>query len=113
MSNNPQIESKYIVDAFLSKRFPNKIQIFNTKNVVGDKMETIYNDGTVKIDFCSHWGYIEIFGLSGRDYEYIYFLHDGDSHPEDGYFTLQDIFEVIAADALNKLGIDLKSEEGE
>lgn len=69
MSN---IESKYIVDAFLSKRFPNKIQIFNTKNTAGDRMETIYNDGTVKIDFCSHWGYIEIFGLSGEDYEYIF-----------------------------------------
>lgn len=78
MINNYYLESKYIVDLFLSKRFPDKIQMFNTKNIVGDDMETIYDDGKVKIEYSKEYDYIEIFGLSYRDYEEIYFLHNLD-----------------------------------
>ena len=28
---------------FLKKEFPNGIQMFNTRNLVGDQMRTIYN----------------------------------------------------------------------
>lgn len=78
MNNIYHLESKYIVDMFLSKRFPDKIQMFNTKNVVGDEMETIYDDGKVKIEYSKGYDYIEIFGLSNWEYEEIYFLHNLD-----------------------------------
>ncbi len=45
------------------------IQVFNTRNTVGDFMTTIYNDGKVQIDYCSQWGYLEIFGLNLDDYD--------------------------------------------
>lgn len=92
------MNSKYIVDAFLTKKFPNKVQIFDTKNVVGDSMQRIYDDGTVQIDYCKQWGYIEIFGLPKKDYEEIYMLHDGAPFPEEEK-TLSDLlknmFEII------------------
>lgn len=45
------------------------LQVFNTKNTVGDFMATIYNDGKVQIDYCPHWEYVEIFGLNLDDYD--------------------------------------------
>lgn len=109
MINNPYLKSKYIVDMFLSKRFPDKIQMFNTKNVVGDDMKTIYDDGTVKIEYCEHWGYIEIFGLSEKDYEEIYLLHNGSAVSEKKYFNLQDILDLI--DDWNKFYIERRNKE--
>lgn len=45
------------------------IQIFNTRNTVGDSMRTIYKKDGITIDFCPGWWYLEIFGLNDRDYK--------------------------------------------
>ena len=42
--------------------------IFNSRNTVGDEMENVYRDGDVSMDFCSHWDYIEIFGLTHDEF---------------------------------------------
>jgi len=52
---------------FLSQKFK-RIQTFDTRNVVGDEMETIYEEDGVTIDYCRHWDYIEIFGLTKGEY---------------------------------------------
>lgn len=51
---------------FLDERFPEGIQMFNTRNIVDDPMVTIYRDedNDITVDYCEDWEYIEIFGLT-------------------------------------------------
>lgn len=53
--------------AFLQERYRG-CQAFNCRNTACDHMETIYIDGDITVDFCSQFGYIEIFGLTDREY---------------------------------------------
>ena len=41
--------------------------IFDCCNIVGDPMETIYDEDGVRIDLCRKWGYCEVFGLTTED----------------------------------------------
>lgn len=43
--------------------------IFNSRNLVGDEMCNIYDDGELCIDICPGWEYLEVFGLSHEDFE--------------------------------------------
>lgn len=43
--------------------------IFHTRNIVGDRMEEIFNDGELKIDICYSWRYFEVFGLSDDEFK--------------------------------------------
>ncbi len=43
--------------------------IFNSRNTVGDTMETIYEDEGLTIDICYYWSYFEVFGLSRAEFE--------------------------------------------
>lgn len=60
---------------FLQKEFPN-IQAFNTRNNAGDNMETVYEKNGIMVDYCEYWKYIEIFGLTEKQF---YNLLDEDS----------------------------------
>lgn len=42
--------------------------IFDCRNVVGDPMETIYDEDGVKIDICRNWEYFEVFGLTNEEF---------------------------------------------
>ena len=42
--------------------------IFDCRNIVGDPMETIYDEGGVKIDICRNWEYFEVFGLTNKEF---------------------------------------------
>ena len=55
---------------FLKEEYPD-IQAFNTRNLVGDEMTTVYEKNGIIVDFCEHWGYIEIFGLPDTEFEYL------------------------------------------
>lgn len=46
--------------------------IFNTGNVVGDPMVTIYKDDSIRILGCYKYAYFEVFGLSNDDAEKLY-----------------------------------------
>lgn len=46
-------------------------QIYDSRNVVGDPMENIYDKDGVQIDACYHYGYYEIFGLTDEDFKEI------------------------------------------
>ena len=50
--------------------------IFNTRNVVGDKMDTIYDDGKLMIDICYYYSYFEVFGLSRKDFDKLDLYYD-------------------------------------
>ena len=42
--------------------------LFSTRNIVGDPMETIYDEDGLTIDICYQYSYFEVFGLSGKEF---------------------------------------------
>ncbi len=53
---------------FLQENCPN-MQAFNTRNLVGDPMDTIYEEDGIVVDICYDYDYIEIFGLTDEEFE--------------------------------------------
>ena len=51
--------------------------LFNTCNLAGDTMGTIYEEGGLRIDICYYWSYFEVFGLSDSDFDELldYYSH--------------------------------------
>ena len=43
--------------------------IFNTRNVVGDRMELVYCEDGIYIELCIEYGYFEVFGLTSSEFE--------------------------------------------
>ena len=54
---------------FLKKEFPDGIQMFSTRNVIGDYLYPIYEKDDVSIEYCSNWYYVEIFGLTRDEWD--------------------------------------------
>ena len=54
---------------FLKNKFPKRIQMFNTRNNVGDRMFTIYHEDGITVYYCPDYDYIEIFGLTDKQFE--------------------------------------------
>lgn len=54
---------------FLRTKFPYGIQMFNTRNLAGDTMYTIYDEDGIVVDYCPGWNYIEVFGLFEEEFE--------------------------------------------
>lgn len=42
--------------------------IFCSRNIAGDPMNTIYDDGELQIDICYYYEYFEVFGLSDDEF---------------------------------------------
>lgn len=72
---------KKIID-FLNKEFGEVPQCFDTKNTVGDPMETIYNEDDVRIDYCYRYDYIEVFGLNEEEFNILYNLYETNRYKE-------------------------------
>lgn len=43
--------------------------IFNSRNIVGDAIQTIYKGEGLTIDICYNYSYFEVFGLSDAEFE--------------------------------------------
>ena len=43
--------------------------LFNCRNLIGDSMCNIYDDGELSIDICYYYSYFEVFGLSESDFD--------------------------------------------
>lgn len=56
---------------FLQKEFPNGVQTFFTRNVVGDSLYCIYKENDIQVDWCPNWEYIEIFGLKKEEKDFL------------------------------------------
>lgn len=50
--------------------------IFDCRNVVGDPMETIYDEAGVRIELCRNWGYFEVFGLTNEEFSEVKSFYD-------------------------------------
>ena len=53
--------------------------IFNTPNIMGDPMATIYRGNELIIDICFYYSYFEVFGLSKDEFNEL----------EKFYYTLE------------------------
>lgn len=53
---------------FLQENYPN-IQAFNTRNIVGDLVYNVYNENGIRVDYCEGWEYVEIFGLTEKEFQ--------------------------------------------
>lgn len=42
--------------------------LFDTRNIVGDPMTPLFDNGRLKIDICYAYGYYEVFGLTDADF---------------------------------------------
>ena len=42
--------------------------IFDTRNLVGDDMDTLYDSDDLTIDICYGWMYFEVFGLTDNEF---------------------------------------------
>jgi hypothetical protein len=43
--------------------------IFNTRNLFGDPMTTVYEGNDLTIDVCYHYSYFEVFGLNDAEFK--------------------------------------------
>lgn len=69
---------------FLNEQFPYIAGgIFDCRNVVGDEMNTVYNQDGIQVDFCEYWDYLEIFGLNKEEWKTLNSLYS----PEDLCFN--------------------------
>lgn len=42
--------------------------IYDTRNILGDFMRTIFDEDGLTIDICDDWGYFEVFGLTDEEF---------------------------------------------
>lgn len=42
--------------------------IYNTRNIAGDSMSTIYDEDGLLIEGCYQWSYFEVFGLTEDEF---------------------------------------------
>lgn len=61
--------------------------LFNTRNLVGDPMSTIYDEDGLIIDICYYYSYFEVFGLTDEEFEelkkfYAYLRHSREDEEE-------------------------------
>lgn len=43
--------------------------IYNTRNIAGDSMTTIFDEDGLQIDICYNWEYFEVFGLNREEFQ--------------------------------------------
>lgn len=43
-------------------------QWFNSRNICGDPMGTLYSEDGVVLDYCASYGYFEVFGLTDEEF---------------------------------------------
>lgn len=53
---------------FLKENY-NGTQAFNTQNMVGDAIQTVYQEDAITVDYCYYYDYVEIFGLTNEEFE--------------------------------------------
>lgn len=53
---------------FLQEEYPN-IQAFNTRNIAGDSLYTVYEEDGITVEYCYYYEYIEIFGLTDEEFK--------------------------------------------
>lgn len=72
MESKLDIAKKIIVEQY--KYYP--CGIFNSRNIAGDHMNTIYDDNVLCIDVCDDYEYFEVFGLTQKEFDELEKFYD-------------------------------------
>lgn len=59
-------KAKQIIEEYYDEA---RCGLYDCRNIVGDRMDTIYEDDELQIDICYYWSYFEVFGLSDDDFK--------------------------------------------
>lgn len=70
-----EIVKKYYKDAYCG--------IFNSRNVIGDEMITIYKNESLTIEICYNYAYFEVFGLTNEEFKELEKYYDSLENSED------------------------------
>jgi hypothetical protein len=81
MESKIEIAKRIIKDHFKEA----ECGIFDSRNIAGDSMDTIYYDGNLQIDICYNWEYFEVFGLSDEEFKELkrFYCYDLTEHQND------------------------------
>lgn len=77
--------------AFLKDKYPNGAEMYNTRNLVGDILFTIYSKDGITVDECPKWEYIEIFGLTENEFDEV--NKEINKNNPDNLLSLNQLFE--------------------
>lgn len=59
-----------IAKEVIKEYYPNgDCGLFNSSNILGDPMVTLYNKDGLTIDICYYYSYFEVFGLSNEEFQ--------------------------------------------
>ena len=51
--------------------------IYDTRNLVGDAMTTIFRGKYIQLDICFYYSYFEVFGTTEEEFEKLYDYYEG------------------------------------
>lgn len=50
--------------------------LFNTRNIAGDEMETLFKGNYFQLDICYFWAYFEVFGTTSDEMNELFNLYN-------------------------------------
>jgi hypothetical protein len=57
---------KKVLD-FIKANYDSGIQVYFTRNIVGDNMDVVYQEDGMTIEYCPGYWYLEVFGLTDEE----------------------------------------------
>ena len=74
----PEMSKLEIAKEIIKERYNDAdCGIYNSRNIAGDQMYTIYDDGELQIDICYYYAYFEVFGLSCEEFGELELFYNG------------------------------------
>jgi hypothetical protein len=52
---------------FIKANYDSGIQVYFTRNIVGDDMDVVYQEDGITIEYCPVYWYLEVFGLTDEE----------------------------------------------
>jgi tRNA(His) 5'-end guanylyltransferase len=52
---------------FIKENYDSGIQVYFTRNIVGDYMDVVYQEDGITIEYCPVYWYLEVFGLTNKE----------------------------------------------
>lgn len=59
---------------YIKANYHSGIQVFCSRNTIGDQMETVWSEDGVVIDYCHYYDYLEVLGLTEDEIHSLYDL---------------------------------------